>query len=277
MRLSRQKAYLFLKLLHPLKTVSMNYIRKHPFLSSVLLLLLLQLPVYISGIAGVDRRNIHLLKIENVTTVPTVSFDELVKYAADSIYNELNLSSKGLETEAFELAYKGYSKLLQEGLVNISNILTIADFSKPSSQKRLFVIDMERGEILFNTLVAHGRNSGLYYANEFSNKKDSHKSSLGFYLTLDTYIGENGYSLKLKGLEKGFNDNAYDRAIVMHGSDYVNNSFAASNGFLGRSHGCPAVPRKQAKSIINTIKNGSVLFVYSPQEQYLSSSPVLTS
>jgi outer membrane receptor protein involved in Fe transport len=277
MHFVKQKALLFLKLLNPLKTVSMNCIRKHPFLSAVLFLLFVQVPVYISSIAGADRRNIHLVKFENLTAAPTKSFDELVKLAADSIYNQLNLSSKGLETEAFELAYKGYSKLLQEGLVNISNILTIADFSKSSSQKRLFVIDMEHGEILFNTLVAHGRNSGLFYATAFSNKKDSHKSSLGFYLTLDTYIGDNGYSLKLKGLEKGFNDNAYDRAIVMHGSDYVNNAFAASNGFLGRSFGCPAVPRKQAKSIINTIKNGSVLFIYHPAEQYLSKSPLLNS
>jgi L,D-transpeptidase catalytic domain len=277
MHLVKQKACLILRLLNPLKTVSMSNIRKHPFLSTVLLFLFLQVPVFISGVAASDRRTNNLLKIENLTASSSASFDELVKIAADSIYNEMNLSSKGLETEAFELAYKGYSKLLQEGLVNISNILTIADFSKSSAQKRLFVIDMKHGEILFNTLVAHGRNSGLNYATAFSNKKDSHKSSLGFYLTLDTYTGDNGYSLKLKGLEKGFNDNAYERAIVMHGSDYVNPAFAASNGFLGRSFGCPAVPSKQAKSIINTIKNGSVLFIYHPAEQYVSKSPLLNS
>ena len=100
---------------------------------------------------------------------------------------------------------------------------------------------------------------------------------MGFYVTLETYNGENGYSLKLKGLEKGFNNNAYDRAIVVHGSDYVNSSFAASNGYLGRSLGCPAVPRKQAKSIINTIKNGSVLFIYHPEENYINNSPLLNS
>lgn len=277
MRLLIQIAFLFLSFLNPLKTVTMKSVRKYPFAASVLFLLFLQIPVFISGIAAADNRNISLPHFEQLTSAPVKSFDELVRLQADSLYSEMELSSTGLESEAFLLAFKGYSKLLQEGLVNISNILTIADFTKSSSQNRLFVIDMEQKKILFNTLVAHGRNSGLDYATAFSNKKDSHKSSLGFYLTLDTYMGENGYSLKLKGLEKGFNDNAYERAIVMHGSDYVNNAFAASNGFLGRSFGCPAVPRKQAKSIINTIKNGSVLFIYHPEEQYLNKSPLLNS
>ncbi|MBX9784415.1 MAG: murein L,D-transpeptidase catalytic domain family protein [Chitinophagaceae bacterium] len=255
----------------------MNSIRKYPFLSSVLLLLFLQLPVYYTGNAATNKRKSHLPEIENVAASPVKSFDELVKLTADSIYNEMDLSGKGLETEAFELAYKGYSKLLQEGLVNISNILTIADFSKSSSQKRLFVLDMEHGEILFNTFVAHGRNSGLHYATSFSNKPQSNKSSLGFYLTLDTYYGANGYSLKLRGLEKGINDKAYDRAIVLHGSDYVNNSFASSNGFLGRSFGCPAVPRKLAAGIINTIKNGSLFFIYYPAKNYIDKSTILNS
>lgn len=277
MHLVKQIAFLFLSILTQLKTVTMKSLRKHPFAAAVLFLLLIQIPVFISGIAASDRRKIKLPQFEHLSTTSIKSFDELVRLTADSLYNQMALSTTGLGSEAFQLAFKGYSKLLQEGFVNISNILTIADFSKPSSEKRLFVFDMVQHKILFNTLVAHGRNSGLNYATSFSNKKESNKSSLGFYVTLDTYNGENGYSLKLKGLEEGFNDNAYDRAIVVHGSDYVNSSFAANNGYLGRSLGCPAVPRKQAKSIINTIKNGSVLFIYHPEENYINNSPVLNS
>jgi hypothetical protein len=277
MHLVKQIAFLFLGILTQLKTVTMKSLRKYPFAAAVLFLLFIQIPVFLSGIAASDRRKITLPQFEHLSTTSIKSFDELVRLTADSLYNEMELSTTGLESEAFQLAFKGYSKLLQEGLVNISNILTIADFSKPSSEKRLFVFDMEQHKILFNTLVAHGRNSGLNYATSFSNKKESNKSSLGFYVTLETYNGENGYSLKLKGLEKGFNNNAYDRAIVVHGSDYVNSSFAASNGYLGRSLGCPAVPRKQAKSIINTIKNGSVLFIYHPEENYINNSPLLNS
>ncbi|QNA46849.1 murein L,D-transpeptidase catalytic domain family protein [Lacibacter sediminis] len=201
----------------------------------------------------------------------------MIAAKADSIYDTLHLLQAGLQEEAFELAYEGYYKLLEQGKMSKKDVLTIADFSKPSSEERLFVIDMEKGKILFQTLVAHGRKSGLIYATEFSNKPESNKSSLGFYLTMQPYYGGKGYALRLQGLEKGINDNAFERAIVLHGSDYVTSQFANSNGYLGRSLGCPAVPTKQTKAIINSIKNGSLLFIYHPTEEYKTKSTILNS
>ncbi|WP_205755963.1 murein L,D-transpeptidase catalytic domain family protein [Lacibacter luteus] len=208
---------------------------------------------------------------------PALSAEEMLLATADSIYDTLHLLNAGLEEEAFEQAYKGYFKLKELGQISKTDVLTIADFSKPSSAKRLFVLDMEEGKILFQTLVAHGRNSGLIYAKEFSNKPESNKSSLGFYRTLQSYYGEKGYAMRLEGLERGINDKAFERAIVFHGSDYVTNSFLQSNGYLGRSLGCPAVPMQQTKPIINTIKNGSLLFIYHPNEQYKTKSTILNS
>ena len=197
------------------------------------------------------------------------------KFEADDIYTKLDLAEKGLSKNVFELTLKGYKKLLQKKLIRNKNIITIIDFSIPSDKKRLYVIDLKRNKVLYHSLVAHGRNSGLEYATDFSNETDSHKSSLGFYVTMNTYSGEHGYALKLKGCEKGFNSNAFSRAIVMHGSEYVNEDFVKSNGFLGRSWGCPALPEKVNKKIIDVIKNGSCLFVYHSSQKYLSTSPIL--
>lgn len=255
----------------------MKTVLRNPFAFTIAFLFLLQLPVYISGNAASSSRKTSHSDIINLSAVPVKDINTVILQQADSIYDAIHLDDAGVDSTAFQLAYKGYHKLLQEGFINNEGILTIADFSKSSSEKRLYVIDMINEKLLFNTLVAHGRNSGLRYASSFSNKPESNKSSLGFYLTLDTYYGGNGYSLKLRGLEKGINDKAYDRAIVLHGSDYVNNAFANSNGFLGRSFGCPAVPRKLAAGIINTIKNGSVLFIYHPAKNYIDKSTILNS
>ncbi len=164
----------------------------------------------------------------------------------------------GLSREAFDNAKKGWEKLSGEGKLHNQSVIAIVDFSQPSTKKRLYVLDMENYKVLFNTLVAHGRNSGKEWAKYFSNKLSSYKSSPGFYITGQTYSGSNGYSLKLSGIENGINDKAMQRAIVMHGADYVNESFIASRGYIGRSQGCPAVPLKEAKSIINTLKMGPV-------------------
>ena len=141
----------------------------------------------------------------------------------------------------------------------------------------MYVLDLENKKILFNTLVAHGRNSGTLWANAFSNNASSLKSSPGFYITAETYMGDNGYSLRLDGKEKNINDNARSRDIVMHGAPYVDQSAVQSLGFLGRSWGCPAVPEASHKEIINTIKEGTCLFIYSPDKNYLQKSPVLNS
>jgi hypothetical protein len=191
------------------------------------------------------------------------------------MYNAWNLETSGLSRPAFESAITGYNRLGERHQITNEKVLTIIDYSKPSSQKRLYVLDMESGEVVFNTLVAHGRNSGLEYATDFSNEESSYKTSLGFYITMNTYYGDNGYSLKLKGCDKGFNDNAYSRAIVFHGADYVSNEFIRTNGYLGRSFGCPAVSVSENKKIIDRIKNGSCLFLYYPNRRYLSRSKIL--
>ncbi len=270
----------FLKILYPLKTDSMKLLRTNVLYIVITAFITLQIPIAIAGNspdAGTLLHYINKPAVNEVATAPVLSAEEILLQTADSIYDTLQLQRAGLEEEAFELAYKGYYKLKELGKINKTDVLTIADFSKPSSQKRLFVIDMEVGKILFQTLVAHGRNSGLIYAKEFSNKPESNKSSLGFYRTLQSYYGEKGYAMRLEGLEKGINDKAFERAIVFHGSDYVTSSFLHSNGYLGRSLGCPAVPMQQTKPIINTIKNGSLLFIYHPTEQYKTKSAILNS
>lgn len=186
-------------------------------------------------------------------------------------------SSMGLEGtvsyKAFEQAYEGYTKI--EGIKK--HIVTLIDFSKPSTEKRLYVLDMEHRRMLFSSHVAHGRNSGDNFATSFSNKEGSFKSSLGFYLTENTYQGRNGYSLVLNGLEKGINDKAKERAIVIHGAAYCNPNFIGSAGRLGRSFGCPALPEALNAVIINTIKEGSLLYIYADDHDYLAQSPILSN
>lgn len=148
----------------------------------------------------------------------------------------------------------GFATLQNDGYLKNDSILTIVDFDQPSYNKRLYVIDIKNYKILFNTLVAHGKNSGKEWAQSFSNKAESNKSSLGFYVTEGTYNGSNGFSLKLSGMEAGLNSNAFQRAIVMHGADYVNDSYIRSQGYIGRSLGCPAVPEKLNRPIIEKIK-----------------------
>ena len=220
--------------------------------------------------------NVSSPVIENNIVAKQVLVDKY-KTSATDCYSEWNLTTAGLSQEAFNDAIKGYNYLQEKKLLTNNNVLTIVDYSKPSSQKRLYVLDMNSGKILFNTLVAHGKNSGLEYANNFSNADASHKTSLGFFITLNTYNGGNGYSLKLKGCEKGINDKALERAIVMHGAEYADESFLQNNGYLGRSYGCPAVPEKINKKIIDVIKNGSCMFLYHPTKRYTSVSKILNS
>lgn len=211
------------------------------------------------------------------TLVSMVSHTESTGGSAAALYNAWNLESTGLSKDAFEKAYKGFMVLQSKNVLKNCNLLTIVDYSMSSTQKRLFVVEMVTGKVLFNTLVAHGRNSGHDRATDFSNAGESHKSSLGFFITLDTYNGSNGYSLKLKGCENGINSNALNRAIVMHGAGYVSENFIRRNGYLGRSHGCPAVPAELNKKIIDVIKNGSCMFLYYPLKNYISRSKILNS
>ncbi len=185
------------------------------------------------------------------------------------LYEEMNLNGL-IQFNAFEAAFTGYKKLN-----NNNSILTVIDFSLPSTEKRMYVLDLEYKEVLFVSYVSHGRNSGENYATKFSNRNGSYQSSLGFYRTGSTYEGGNGYSLLLDGLEKGINDMARARAIVIHGADYCSETVIHSSGRLGRSFGCPALPRELTKPIIDAIKGGSLLFIYADQPDYLQKSKVI--
>lgn len=191
------------------------------------------------------------------------------------LYSSLSLDSLGLSKAAFEAAITGYENLQKSGAILNKGILSIIDFSLPSVKKRLFVLDMENGKLLFNTLVAHGRNSGQLIATRFSNRSRSYESSLGFYLTGETYNGQKGYSLRLLGVEMGINNNAYSRGIVVHGASYVSEETFNSNGRLGRSEGCPAIPPEIHRSVIEAIKDGSCFFIYGKNKRYLTSSKLL--
>lgn len=192
-----------------------------------------------------------------------------------AMYGRMNLDVMGLSREAFIYALNGYEKLRQVGKITNDKIITIIDFTKASSRKRLFVIDLEKEQVLYNTYVAHGQNSGAEFATRFSNVPESLQSSLGFYQTSGTYLGKHGYSMQLIGLEKGINDKANERAIVLHGAEYVSEQVIRSKGYIGRSWGCPAVPEKYSKPIINTIKNGSCLFIYAPDKNYVRKSSLI--
>jgi L,D-transpeptidase catalytic domain len=190
-------------------------------------------------------------------------------------YAAVNPARAGLSDNAFSLAVKGLDYCKVKGLVKNQHIVTVIDFSRPSTQKRLFVIDISKGKLLLQSLVAHGKNSGEKYASRFSNREESNQSSLGVYVTLGTYTGKHGYSLRLKGCEMGINDNAYNRDIVLHSADYVSTAFIAARGFLGRSEGCPAVPENLHRKIIDYIKGGSCLFIYHPSPDYTKNSKLL--
>jgi len=183
------------------------------------------------------------------------------------LYHEMALEGT-IDYTVFERAIAGYNRMGGHD----KDILTVIDFTKPSTEKRLFVIDLKLKKILFISYVAHGRNSGEKYATSFSNREGSFKSSLGFYKTGNTYYGKNGYSLVLDGLERGINDKAKERAIVMHGATYADPSTIRSCGRLGRSLGCPALPLAVSKKIIDAIKGGTLLYIHGDDKTYASRS-----
>lgn len=173
-----------------------------------------------------------------------------------------------------DLAAQAYRCGRQRGEIE-RPMLTVIDYSLPSTEPRLWVIDMRDGMVLYHELVAHGRNSGHFEATRFSNHHGSKQSSLGLFRAEETYRGRHGYSLRMSGLESGVNDNARDRAIVIHGADYVSRSFIARHGRLGRSWGCPALPREVSSQVIDVIKGGSAVFAYYPDDDWLRSSRYL--
>lgn len=195
----------------------------------------------------------------------------------NSLYNSLQLDSLGLNPDAYHRAVNGFLNLVVSGQVINTGVLSIIDFSKPSNEKRLYVVDMLNGTLLFNTWVAHGRNSGKVLPTKFSNRPNSFMSSLGFYVTGDPFVGQHGYSLKLEGMEKGWNDNALGRSIIMHPAKYVSEAYIRQRGFCGRSEGCPAIPMELDRAIIDSIRGGSCLFIFSPDIRYLYRSKLAAS
>lgn len=194
---------------------------------------------------------------------------------ADLLFDSLKLGRLGLGRRAYDYAMLGYNVLKAKHKLANDKILSIIDFSLPSGKKRLFVVDVKNYKLLFVTYVAHGKNTGLDKALYFSNDPESNKSSVGFYTTLATYSGVHGYSLRLQGQEIGFNNNALERDIVMHSANYVDESIVKSQGYIGRSLGCPALSPAIYKQIIDKIKNGSCLFVYGNDNKYIINSKLL--
>lgn len=193
-----------------------------------------------------------------------------------SMYNIFNASNSSMpQWSCFMIAVKGYEKLRVGGKIK-NEKLTIIDFSLSSNEKRLWVLDMKSLKVLFHSVVAHGKNTGGEFASKFSNSNNSFQSSLGFYITDNTYYGKNGLSLFLDGQEKGINCNARKRYVVFHGAKYANPNFAKKNGRLGRSLGCPAVPTALNKAIINNIKEKSCLFIYHPSDSYIKMSSLVS-
>jgi L,D-transpeptidase catalytic domain len=209
---------------------------------------------------------------QEITSATKPSSDATIELT----YNSLNSNQLDLpKLESFKEALKGFNALKEKGLVE-KNIITLVDFSLSSNAKRLWVIDLETNTVLYNSLVAHGRNTGEEFAHSFSNANSSYKSSLGIYLTGEVYNGKHGLSLKLDGLEKGINDNARLRGVVLHAANYVSNSFIKYHKRLGRSQGCPAVPQELLSEIVNTIKNKSCLFIYHPSRNLEKTSPLFS-
>ncbi len=223
------------------------------------------IPTILFLLTSVTPNKINFSENKNFkSTVYAKTLENNVESKIESAYHNLHSSKFALpKLESFAVALKGYYSLKEKGLIK-KEILTLIDFSLSSNTKRLWVINLITGDVLFNSLVAHGRNTGEEFASNFSNANESYKSSLGFYSTGEIYNGKHRMSLRLDGLEKGVNENARARGVVMHAADYVSESFIKNNHRLGRSQGCPAVPVELSKEIINVIKDKSCFFIYHP-------------
>ena len=212
---------------------------------------------------------------DSSSTTTGVDDKSSVAAIAADLHSTIDLGAKGLSLEALQYAYTGYMNLKRQGKLGNDDILTICDFSQSSRKKRLYIIDVNAKKLLINTYVAHGKNTGVDMATQFSNTHESLQSSLGFFVTKGTYFGKHGLSLRLSGQEAGWNNNAEERAVVVHGANYIGEHRKGAS-YMGRSFGCPAVPNEYKDKVINTIKNGTVLFIYHPSNKYLNSSKLLS-
>lgn len=208
-----------------------------------------------------------LSSIQGFASTANINVNQLTRTFVSETHN--------LKPQVVKTALTAYKNALKKGVKDKKGIITVIDYTMPSTSKRLWVLDIHHQKVLYNTLVAHGKNTGNEYAKHFSNARNSLETSIGLYQTENTYSGHDGYSLVLKGLDKGFNNNAEARHVIVHGAWYVSQKFADATGRLGRSWGCPAVSKKMVKPIINTIKDKTLLLAYYPNQQWLDSSAYL--
>ena len=224
------------------------------------------------GAASLSSFDDRTTTVKSMNIVQKATTDAVALGATIDVANAVDA---GLSAEVLELALSATACAVESDTIDQPPTLTVIDYSRPSVEPRLWVFDLATGELLFKELVAHGRNTGDNFATTFSNRMDSRQTSIGLFVTDDTYVGSNGYSLRLDGLDAGFNDRARDRAIVMHGAPYVSEEFAAVQGRIGRSWGCPALRTAIASKVINTIRGGGVIFSYYPDQDWLQTSKFL--
>lgn len=220
------------------------------------------------------------LKSSNHFTAPVIANTAdapAIITITDSLYDTMHLADYGLEREVFFQAYKGFLYLLSKKKLHNTDVLTIVDYSQSCNSKRLYVIDLINLQLLYNTYVSHGKNSGGEFPNSFSNEKDSNKSSIGFLITGETYFGNYGTAMRLDGAEQGINDHVRERDIVFHGSNFVNDKIIEERGKIGRSLGCPAVPKAEHTAIMETIKGGSCFFIYHTNKTYAKQSKIINA
>ncbi len=223
------------------------------------------------------RKKMQMMFVGSIIFIPSViaSIQPLLSQSIDQAdITKLESQAPNLNHEVLKLAVHAYNHAVNQHKVK-NHYLTVIDYHLPSNKKRLWIFDLNHDKLAYNTFVAHGKNSGALYAKHFSNTNRSKASSLGTYITKDTYYGGKGLSLNLQGMEHGFNDHAYDRRVVIHGAWYVEPKFIKQSGQAGRSWGCPAIGKSLAKPVINTIKGGSVVFAYYPDKNYLARSSYL--
>lgn len=207
----------------------------------------------------------------SATSAPAVASQRVAK----AVPAAPALAAPGLDPAVVALAQDAAARAVSQGLARDPRTLTVIDYSLPSTEKRLWVFDLATRELLFHELVAHGKNTGDNLATRFSNTMNSKQTSLGLFVTAHTYVGSNGYSLRMQGLDRGFNDRAMERAIVIHGAPYVSETFARAQGRIGRSWGCPALDQEVSRRVIDTIKGGSLVFAYAPESDFLTGAPML--
>ncbi|MXV14433.1 murein L,D-transpeptidase catalytic domain family protein [Hufsiella ginkgonis] len=243
--------------------------RKHSFIVSGIAAVMMAGSVLLSWTPDTQLTSKVTGTDSAAVTTGSSSGKALFEEYVTSIYESAGLSGTKLDFDTFRKAVTGYLNLKQGNLVS-KPLLTIVDFTRSSREKRLWIVNLDDKKLLFNSLVAHGQGSGDDMAQSFSNVAETHQSSLGFYVTDDTYIGKHGLSLRLNGVDNGYNSNARDRAIVLHGAEYVSEQFIAQHGRLGRSYGCPAIPVDLTNKIIGVVKGKSVIFINGQDLRYNS-------